>query len=29
VLFIITMVCTLLIIKGSKRWVYYAAGGFK
>jgi multiple sugar transport system permease protein len=29
VLFIITMVCTLLIIKGSKRWVYYAGGGFK
>jgi multiple sugar transport system permease protein len=29
VLFVITMVCTLLIIKGSKRWVYYAGGGFK
>jgi multiple sugar transport system permease protein len=29
VLFIITMVCTLLIIKGSKRWVFYAGGGFK
>jgi multiple sugar transport system permease protein len=29
VLFIITMACTLLIIKGSKRWVYYAGGGFR
>jgi multiple sugar transport system permease protein len=27
VLFIITMVCTLLIIKGSRRWVHYQGGG--
>jgi multiple sugar transport system permease protein len=29
VLFIITMVCTLAIMKGSKRWVYYAGGGLR
>jgi multiple sugar transport system permease protein len=29
VLFIITMICTLLIIRGSRRWVYYQGGGFK
>jgi multiple sugar transport system permease protein len=27
VLFLITMVCTLLIIKGSRRWVHYQGGG--
>jgi multiple sugar transport system permease protein len=27
VLFIITMICTLLIIKGSRRWVHYQGGG--
>jgi multiple sugar transport system permease protein len=29
VLLIITLVCTLLIIRGSRRWVFYAGGGFK
>jgi multiple sugar transport system permease protein len=29
ILFIITMICTLLIIKGSRRWVHYQAGGFR
>jgi multiple sugar transport system permease protein len=29
ILFVITMVCTLLLIKGSRRWVHYQAGGFK
>jgi multiple sugar transport system permease protein len=29
VLFVITMVCTLAIIKGSRRWVHYQGGGFK
>jgi len=29
VLFLITMVCTLAIIKGSRRWVHYQGGGFK
>ena len=29
VLFLITMVCTLVIIKGSRRWVHYQGGGFK
>jgi multiple sugar transport system permease protein len=28
VLFAITMACTLLIIKGSRRWVFYQGGGF-
>ena len=28
-LFLITMVCTLLMIKGSNRWVHYQGGGFK
>jgi multiple sugar transport system permease protein len=27
VLFLITMVCTLLIIRGSRRWVHYQGGG--
>jgi multiple sugar transport system permease protein len=25
-LFLITMVCTLILVKTSKRWVYYAGG---
>lgn len=29
ILFVITMACTLLLIKGSRRWVHYQAGGFK
>ncbi|HEY7399352.1 MAG TPA: sugar ABC transporter permease [Actinomycetota bacterium] len=29
VLFVITMVCTLTIIKGSRRWVFYQGGGFR
>jgi multiple sugar transport system permease protein len=29
ILFLITMVCTLLIIRGSRRWVHYQGGGFK
>jgi multiple sugar transport system permease protein len=28
VLFAITMACTLLIIRGSRRWVFYQGGGF-
>ena len=28
-LFLITMVCTLLMIKGSNRWVHYQGGGFR
>jgi multiple sugar transport system permease protein len=28
-LFLITMVCTLAMIKGSRRWVYYQGGGFR
>jgi multiple sugar transport system permease protein len=28
-LFVITMVCTLAIIRGSRRWVYYQGGGFR
>jgi multiple sugar transport system permease protein len=28
VLFAITMVCTLVIIRGSRRWVHYQGGGF-
>jgi multiple sugar transport system permease protein len=28
-LFIITMICTLAIIKGSRRWVHYQGGGFR
>jgi multiple sugar transport system permease protein len=29
VLFAITMVCTLALIKGSRRWVYYQGGGLR
>jgi len=29
VLFLITMACTLLLIRTSRRWVHYAAGGFR
>ena len=29
VLFVITMVCTLTIIKASRRWVHYQGGGFR
>ena len=29
VLFIITMVCTLVLIKTSNRWVHYQGGMFK
>ncbi len=29
VLFIITMICTVVLIKTSRRWVHYAGGGFK
>jgi multiple sugar transport system permease protein len=29
ILFIITMVCTLAIIRGSRRWVHYQGGGFR
>ena len=29
VLFVITMVCTVVLIKGSRRWVHYQGGGFK
>ena len=29
VLFVITMVCTVAIIKGSRRWVHYQGGGFR
>jgi multiple sugar transport system permease protein len=29
VLFVITMACTLLLIRTSRRWVHYAAGGFR
>jgi multiple sugar transport system permease protein len=29
VLFIITMICTLAIIKGSRRWVHYQGGGLR
>lgn len=28
-LFVVTMVCTLLLVKTSKRWVHYAGGGFR
>jgi len=28
-LFIVTMICTVVIIKTSRRWVYYAGGGFR
>jgi multiple sugar transport system permease protein len=28
VLFAVTMICTLLIIRGSRRWVFYQGGGF-
>jgi multiple sugar transport system permease protein len=28
-LFLITMVCTLLMIRGSSRWVHYQGGGFR
>jgi multiple sugar transport system permease protein len=29
ILFIITMICTLAIIRGSRRWVHYQGGGFR
>ncbi|MGH2596762.1 MAG: carbohydrate ABC transporter permease [Actinomycetota bacterium] len=29
ILFIITMLCTLAMIKGSRRWVHYQGGGFR
>ena len=29
VLFVITMICTVTIIKGSRRWVHYQGGGFR
>ena len=29
ILFIITMICTLAMIKGSRRWVHYQGGGFR
>jgi multiple sugar transport system permease protein len=29
ILFAITMVCTLAIIRGSRRWVHYQGGGFR
>ena len=29
VLFIITMICTIAIVKGSRRWVHYQGGGFR
>ena len=29
VLFAITMICTVAIIKGSRRWVHYQGGGFR
>ena len=29
ILLLITMLCTLAIIKGSRRWVHYQGGGFK
>jgi len=28
-LFLVTMVCTLILVRTSRRWVYYAGGGFK
>src|SRR5581483_5664356 len=28
-LFMVTMVCTILLVKTSKRWVHYAGGGFR
>jgi multiple sugar transport system permease protein len=29
ILFVIIMICTLLIIRGSRRWVHYQGGGFR
>jgi multiple sugar transport system permease protein len=29
ILFLITMVCTVVLIRTSRRWVHYAAGGFR
>jgi multiple sugar transport system permease protein len=29
VLFVITMICTIAIVKGSRRWVHYQGGGFR
>ena len=29
ILFLVTMACTLAIIKGSRRWVHYQGGGFR
>jgi multiple sugar transport system permease protein len=28
-LFLVTMVCTLILVRTSKRWVHYAGGGFR
>lgn len=28
-LFLVTMVCTLILVRTSRRWVYYAGGGFR
>jgi multiple sugar transport system permease protein len=28
-MFLVTMVCTLILVKTSKRWVHYAGGGFR
>jgi multiple sugar transport system permease protein len=29
VLFVITLLCTVVIVRGSRRWVYYQGGGFR
>ena len=29
VLFVITIICTIAIVKGSRRWVHYQGGGFR
>jgi multiple sugar transport system permease protein len=29
ILFLITMACTVAIIRGSRRWVHYQGGGFR
>jgi len=28
-MFLVTMVCTLVLVKTSRRWVHYAGGGFR
>lgn len=28
-LFMVTMVCTLILVRTSRRWVHYAGGGFR